>query len=63
MNTCPNCKTLITESHLIDNEWSDGVYYDCVEATCPCCGKKYRWCEVYTFSRIEGMEEITEEDL
>lgn len=55
---CPNCGTYIYTTELLDSEFESNCYYDFVEGRCPKCGKIYDWTEVYTFNRIEDVEEV-----
>ena len=59
---CPNCGNEIYEGEICYSDSGDNSYYDRMEGTCPNCGKSWRWIEVFTFDRIEQIEEIKEND-
>ena len=57
---CPNCKDIVRATDTIDTEWYDNKYYDLVEGTCPNCGKRWSWTEVYIFDYDTDIREINE---
>ena len=62
MNECPNCHAQhsFEDVECFDQEWFGDSYYDYCQGTCNCCGKIYRWSEVYTFNKIVDIEEVTD---
>ena len=59
---CPNCGNIIHDTEPVDSEWCDNRCYDTVEGTCPNCGKRWMWTEVYTFAHIIDVQEIESDD-
>ena len=59
--TCPNCGEYIQNTEAIDSEFYNNAYYDYVVGICDKCRKTYRWTEVFTFNRIEEIQEETGE--
>jgi endogenous inhibitor of DNA gyrase (YacG/DUF329 family) len=53
---CPNCGYEFYAQETLNTEW-DVAYYDYVIGTCPNCNKTYTWTEVYTFERVEDIQE------
>lgn len=55
---CPNCGT---ELGAYEKVWysNDGDYYcETWKGQCPDCDKWYEWDEIYSFERIDNVEEI-----
>ena len=61
MNECPNCHANDSfNAECFDEEFFGNSYYTYVTGTCTCCGKTYRWTEVYKFSETIDIEEVTD---
>ena len=61
MHRCPNCHAQGSiDAEYIDQDWSGDSYYDYCRGTCSCCGKTYKWTEVYRFSETIDIEEVTD---
>ena len=61
MNECPNCHAQHSfDTECFDTEWFGNNYYDYCQGTCNCCGKTYRWTDVYKFSETINIEEVTD---
>jgi hypothetical protein len=56
---CPNCDYDL--DGIGDRYGFEGDYsWMTMIGTCPICGRTYRWEEIYAFSRIQNLEEVTE---
>ena len=63
MDVCPNCHAQYSlDTECVDQEeWFGDSYYNYCRGTCACCGKTYRWTEIYRFSEVIDIEEVTED--
>lgn len=55
---CPACDFYLDYDDKIDDELDGSHYVSLWEGRCPECDRKYRWKEIYTFERVEDLEEM-----
>ncbi len=63
MHECPNCHATRPgpfDTDLLNQEWYDNSYYDYCIGRCRYCGKTYRWTEVFKFTEVRDIEEVTD---
>ena len=60
MIECPHCNEPLENVETTDTDyWWGHTYYDFCVGECPHCGKQFRWTEVYEFTEVRDIEEVT----
>lgn len=59
MIECPHCDEPLENIEAIDTQFWGNTYYDFCVGECPHCGKQFRWTEVYEFTEVRDIEEVT----
>lgn len=55
---CLNCNVYLPDGVIIDHDFLDERAIVTLRATCHICGKKYKWCEYYSYDEADDLEEI-----
>lgn len=56
---CPHCGNTIDICDNVDENFNSSSCEILVSGVCFSCGREYQWREVYNFSHIEALEEIS----
>lgn len=56
---CPNCGRALTEDESYDISVDISECREYVAGHCENCGKNYQWLNIYVFSRVEDIEEVS----
>lgn len=56
---CPHCGDTISICENVDENFEINSCEVLVSGVCFSCGQEYQWWEVYNFSHIKGLEEIS----
>ena len=54
---CPHCVVEIPYDDMTDDYFDTSTYEVNWRGTCPVCGKRFIWKEVYCYSRLDDFEE------
>lgn len=54
---CPHCATEVTYDEMIDESFDTSTYEVNMRGTCPVCGRRFTWKEVYRYSQMEDFKE------
>ena len=56
---CSECeRELEQDDEVLDLEQVETNIYEKVTGTCPVCGRKYKWFNIYCFHCVEDVEEV-----
>lgn len=54
---CPHCVTEITYDDMTDESFDTSTYEVNWRGTCPNCGRRFTWKEIYRYSHLDYFEE------
>lgn len=56
---CPNCGAELEPEECYDTCFETDFIVNFIVGECPCCEKRFQWAEVYEYTGVEEIEEVT----